>query len=1543
MRIQHSCDPDGSLLNACRTKHLHGPTRTALCAALLLALCATGANADDWVNPGTGDWFLGSNWADGTVPTAADDATVDNGGTATVLIASAAAGHVLVGNTSLNLSHLNIINGGQLSDFIGMIAQNEGSIGDVIVSGQNSRWENSATLTVASSGTGSLAILDGGTVLSTGGIIGRKGNGTVLVGGLGSSWINGGDLNIGSFDTAQGRLDILSGGKVSNESASVGINTFLVGINTFPAIVTIDGPTSVWSSNGELTIGESGVGVLNLVNSGTAIVGGGSGTLSLGKHFGNGITRGELNIGSGGDPGVLRAALVVGGHGIPVINFNHSSPNYTFTNTGDQSGLPIIIDGTASVNHVGTGTTRLLCACTYSGATKVDAGKLLILGSIDSTSQFIVGEIGTAAAEISSGGIVKTIGGVLGMSPGSSGRMEISGIGSIWEANGKLIVGEAGAGSILLRDGGSSIVGASPSVSYLAVGNNAGSFGSVTVDGVGSRVKALQGMLIGADGIGQLDISRGGSVVSSAVTLAGLSPSGQGFLTIDGENSNLTSIGLSLGNNGHAELTITAGGQAVIDGDSFVGGMSDGDSGDGLVVVDGWNSKWLTTNGLLYIGQTGHGIVNVQNGASVEAHGVSMGARLRGRGELNVNGTGSTFSADGLKVGDIGDAALSITNGGKVLSNFINIGGSFGIDGLVSIVGVGSRLETRNSQFPLSVGIRGVATLSVQDGGAVSVGAGAGAITLARFAESTGTINIGDGGDAGFLEVTRVDGEGNAFLTFNHDQPDYYFTQNGTSLASTVRIGGNVALSQVGSGVTSLLGFNDYTGATTVNAGTLRVNGSITSTSSVNNGGTLGGSGTVAEVNVADGGILAPGSLVGTLTTGKLLLAGGSRLNFQLASPSAGANDKLVVNGDLVLDGVLNVEALQGFAAGTYRLISFTGGLTDNTLTLGSLPAGFQGRVDTSSPGQVNLVVIAGDQTTNHPPTGVVTITGTPREGMSVSAASTLADTDGLGTFAYQWFLDDTAVAGATAATLALDDLAVGKMLRVVVSYTDGQGFAEQVSSAAVGPVAPAGTDLPFQKRLFFVNPADNVNQQTFIRLVNPNDADVAVQILGFDDSGAPAPGGEVVLMLMAQQALQLNAADLELGNTGKGMDGALGDGVGKWQLKVHSTAPIEAMSLIRTPDGFLTSVSETVPTEAPGTHVLYFANPGSNPNQRSFIRVVNRSAATGEVVVSAVDDAGMPAPGGDVRFSLAANAALNFNAEDYSNGNPDKGIQGAFGTGTGKWRLTVTSALNLEVMSLIRTPDGFVTDLSNIAPRVAADDDSDRLLLAVNPGNRIAQQGLIRLVNSSGLAEHVVLSAVDDSGTRAPGEVAVDVAPFGALQLLSSDLEQGNPDKGLTGAFGSGQGRWQINMTPSVRVEAQSLLRVPGGFLTNLSASAPHESRFAARLWIFNPGSNDQQRSILRLINRSDAAGAALIEAIDDAGQPAPGGSIFVDLAPRAAVELDASELETGSAASGLIGALGDGTGKWRLHISADVDIEVQGLLETPTGFLTNLSGTVH
>ncbi len=98
---------------------------------------------------------------------------------------------------------------------------------------------------------------------------------------------------------------------------------------------------------------------------------------------------------------------------------------------------------------------------------------------------------------------------------------------------------------------------------------------------------------------------------------------------------------------------------------------------------------------------------------------------------------------------------------------------------------------------------------------------------------------------------------------------------------------------------------------------------------------------------------------------GTLTLSGGSILDFELgqAGTVGGAlNDLINVNGNLTLDGTLNVSAPAGgtYGAGIYRLINYTGTLTDNGLELGSMPAGSASSIQTSVAQQVNLINSAG-------------------------------------------------------------------------------------------------------------------------------------------------------------------------------------------------------------------------------------------------------------------------------------------------------------------------------------------------------------------------------------------------------------------------------------------------------------------------------------------------------------------------------------------------------------------------------------------------------
>ena len=94
---------------------------------------------------------------------------------------------------------------------------------------------------------------------------------------------------------------------------------------------------------------------------------------------------------------------------------------------------------------------------------------------------------------------------------------------------------------------------------------------------------------------------------------------------------------------------------------------------------------------------------------------------------------------------------------------------------------------------------------------------------------------------------------------------------------------------------------------------------------------------------------------------------------------------------------------------------------------------------------------------TNSPATGAPTISGPPRVGATLSAAtSSIRDADGMSSvsFEYQWVSDDTDIAGATGSSYVLGDDDEGKAVKVRVSFDDDAGNPETVTSAPTAAVA---------------------------------------------------------------------------------------------------------------------------------------------------------------------------------------------------------------------------------------------------------------------------------------------------------------------------------------------------------------------------------------------------------------------------------------------------------------------------------------------------------
>ncbi|MBN5246993.1 S8 family peptidase, partial [Serratia ureilytica] len=115
-------------------------------------------------------------------------------------------------------------------------------------------------------------------------------------------------------------------------------------------------------------------------------------------------------------------------------------------------------------------------------------------------------------------------------------------------------------------------------------------------------------------------------------------------------------------------------------------------------------------------------------------------------------------------------------------------------------------------------------------------------------------------------------------------------------------IAGHGGLTKEGIGTLVLTGTNTYSGPTLVNQGRLAVNGSVTSAVSVQNGGIVGGSGTVGSLTARQGGTVAPGNSIGTLNVaGNVSFEPGSRYAVEVG-PN-GQSDRIQSSGSATIGG----------------------------------------------------------------------------------------------------------------------------------------------------------------------------------------------------------------------------------------------------------------------------------------------------------------------------------------------------------------------------------------------------------------------------------------------------------------------------------------------------------------------------------------------------------------------------------------------------------------------------------------------------------------
>ena len=213
-------------------------------------------------------------------------------------------------------------------------------------------------------------------------------------------------------------------------------------------------------------------------------------------------------------------------------------------------------------------------------------------------------------------------------------------------------------------------------------------------------------------------------------------------------------------------------------------------------------------------------------------------------------------------------------------------------------------------------------------------------------------------------------------------------------------------------------------------------------------------------------------------------------------------------------------------------------------------------------------------------------------------------------------------------------------------------------------------------------------------------------------------------------------------------------------------------------------------------------------------------------------------------------------------------------------------------------------------------------------------RQGFVRVINHSTEPGEVLIYAVDDAGNQR-GPVTLSLSAGANRQFNSDDLESGNAAKGLVGSIETGEGDWRLRLETNLDIEVMAYVRTSDGFLTNIHDVVPAQG-FCWRVPVFNPGSNTNQRSLLRLSNPNEREVSISIDGLDD-NNASPGSMVTFQLPGQSARTVSASALENGE--DGMTGALGDGHGKWQLAVTSDAPIDVMNLLESPQGHLANLS----
>ncbi len=504
------------------------------------------------------------------------------------------------------------------------------------------------------------------------------------------------------------------------------------------------------------------------------------------------------------------------------------------------------------------------------------------------------------------GGTLLTADAIIGSAAESTATLTIQ-QGIDWQANGPVVIGQAGSGRLELLEGITSGGTTSASMPSLNLGVLAGSSGELDIHGSRSVLDVPGVLQVGVEGQGTITIENGGQLNSDHGMIAVAGQSDSAVIIRNGSAWTVEhSVSVGVGDQAQGQLQILDGSSLTCE--ELLMGQAPNTRGE--VLLSGLNAT-LGVGENVIVGQLseggGAGLLSVANDAQLDAAGA---LQIGAHGIVELQGA-SWVAVDSLQSfsGSFVAPSPTVVRSNELIGFPNQVFGHFQLGHAIGR-GFGEHVVQEGEQLTmlgtLTVGVDAPGRLTLDDGGVVTA--------LRSF------VGSGEGSDESRVIVTK---DGSRWETAE----TLYLggTELGPQAVASVTAsdGGTVAAPQIMVWPTGVLSVDEGT----VVADYVHVQG------------ILEGNGTIqVSTGLVNEGILSPGFSLGTLqlSEGPYSQHAGAVLKIELAGTDPPQYDRLeMIHGSASLAGLLDLTPTDEYAdptergtADVFQLISSDQGMT---------------------------------------------------------------------------------------------------------------------------------------------------------------------------------------------------------------------------------------------------------------------------------------------------------------------------------------------------------------------------------------------------------------------------------------------------------------------------------------------------------------------------------------------------------------------------------------------------------------------------------------